>query len=66
VWKLIQDEGRGHIVGVEAGREEGWDACVKVIRERPRRSKRQCLPDDVIDMYHGLPTSDQEELREAA
>jgi hypothetical protein len=66
VWKLIQDEVRVHILGVAAWREEGWEACVKVIMERPRRRKLQRLPDAVIDMYHGLPTSDQEELREAA
>jgi DDE family transposase len=66
VWQLIQDEVRVHILGVEAWREEGWKACVKVIMERPRRRKLQRLPDDVIDMYHSLLISDQEELREAA
>ena len=63
VWQLIQDEVRVHILGVEAWREEGWQACGKVIMERPRRRKLQRLPDAVIDMYH---SSDQEELREAA
>ena len=66
VWKLIQDEVGVHVLGVEAWREEGWEACMKVIMERPRRRKLQRLPDEVIDMYHGLPTSDQEELGEAA
>ena len=66
VWKLSQDEVSVHILGVAAWREEGWEACVKVIMERPRRRKLQRLPDEVIDMYHGLPTRDQEELREAA
>jgi hypothetical protein len=66
VWKLIQDEVGVHILGVEAWREERWEACLKVIMERPRRRSLQRLPDEVIDMYHGLPTSDQEELREAA
>ena len=66
VWKLVQDEVSVHILGVEAWREEGWDACVKVIMERPRRRKLQRLPDAVIDMYHGLPISDREERREAA
>lgn len=65
-WKLIQDEVSVHILGVAAWREEGWGACVKVIMERPRRRKLQGLPDDVIDRYHDLPTSDQAELREAA
>jgi hypothetical protein len=46
-------------------REEGWAACVKVIMERPRRRNLQRLPDEVIDMFHGLPTS-EEERREAA
>ena len=66
VWKLIHDEVRVHILGVEAWREEGWELCVKVIMERPRRRKRQCLPDEVIDVYDGLPISDHEELREVA
>jgi Transposase DDE domain len=66
VWKLSQDEVSVHILGVAAWREEGWDACVKVIMERPRRRKLQCLPNDVIDVYHSLPSRDQEALREAA
>jgi hypothetical protein len=66
VWKLIQDEVGVHILGVEAWREERWEACLKVIMERPRRRTLQRLPDEVIDMYHGVPTSDQEEPREAA
>jgi hypothetical protein len=66
VWQLIQDEVSVHILGVAAWREEGWGACVQVIMERPRRRKLPCLPDDVIDMYHDLPPSDQAELREAA
>jgi hypothetical protein len=66
VWTLIQDEVSVHILGVDAWREEGWEACMKVIMERPRRRKLQRLPDAVIAMYQGLPTSDQEELGEAA
>jgi hypothetical protein len=66
VWKRSQDEVSVHILGVAAWRAEGWEACMKIIMERPRRRKLQRLPDAVIDMYHGLPTSDQEELREAA
>jgi Transposase DDE domain len=60
VWKLIQDEVSVHILGVAAWREEGWEACVQVIMERPRRRNLQRLPDEVIDMYHGLPTSEEE------
>jgi hypothetical protein len=66
VWKLVQDEVRVHILGVAAWREEGWEACVKVLMERPRRRKLQRLPDAVIDMCHSLPTRDQAALREAA
>jgi hypothetical protein len=66
VGKLLQDEVSVHILGGAAWREEGWEACVKGIMERPRRRKLQRLPDEVLDMSHGLPTSDQEELREAA
>jgi hypothetical protein len=66
VWKLIKDEVGVYILGVAAWREEGWEACLEAIMERPRRRKLQGLPDDVIDMYHGFPTSDQDELRDAA
>jgi hypothetical protein len=66
VWKRIQDEVGVHILGVEAWRAEGWEACVKVLMERSRRRKLQRLPDEVLDMYHGLSTSDQEARKEAA
>ena len=66
VWKLMQDEVGVHVLGVAAWREEGREACMKVIMERPRHRKLQHLPDEVIDMSHGLPASDQDELREAA
>jgi hypothetical protein len=33
VWQLIQDEVPVHILGVEAWREEGWAACMRVIME---------------------------------
>jgi hypothetical protein len=69
VWRvgqLIQDEVSVHILGGAAWREEGWGAGVQVSMERPRRSKLPCLPDDVIDLYHDLPPSDQAERREAA
>jgi hypothetical protein len=66
VWKLIKDQAGVHILGVEAWRAEGWEACLKVLMERRRRRKLQRLPDEVIDVYHTLPTSDQEERREAA
>ena len=66
VWKLSQDEVSVHILGVAAWRDEGWEACVKVIMERPRRRKLPRLPDAVIDMDHGLPTTDHEERREVA
>ena len=66
VWKRIQGEVSVHLLGGEAWREEGWEACVKISMERPRRRTLPCLPDDGIDVSHDLPTSDQEELREAA
>ena len=66
VWQRIHDEVSVHILGVEAWREEGGAAGVQVIMERPRRSKLPCLPDDVIDVDHDLPTSDHEERGEAA
>jgi DDE family transposase len=66
VWKLVQDEVSVHILGGEAWRAAGWEACLEVLMERSRRRKLQRLPDEVIDVYHGLIMSDQEELRDAA
>jgi hypothetical protein len=65
-WKLVQGEVSVHILAVDAWREDGWKACIKVLMERSRRRPLQRLPDAVIDMYHGLPTSDKEELSDAA
>jgi Transposase DDE domain len=65
VWKLSQDEVSVHILGVAAWREEGWEAGMKVLMERPRRRNLQRLPNEVSDMGHELPTS-EEERREAA
>jgi Transposase DDE domain len=66
VWKLIKDAVDVCILGVEAWRKEGWGACLKVLMERPRRRTLQRLPDEVIDVYHGLIISAHEELRDAA
>jgi len=66
VWKLIKDAVDVCLLGVEAWREERWAACLEVLMERPRRRTLQRLPDEVIDVYHGLIRSDHEELRDAA
>jgi hypothetical protein len=66
VWKLIKDEVDSYILGVGAWREKGWDACLEVVMERPRRRTLQCLPVAVIDVYHSFLTSDQKELKEVA
>jgi hypothetical protein len=66
VWRLIKDEVGGYILGLGVWRENGWDACLEVVMERPRRRTLQCLPIEVIDVYHGRLTSDQKELKETA
>lgn len=66
VWKLIKDAVDVCLLEVEAWREERWAACLEVLMERPRRRTLQRLPDEVIDVYHGLIISDHEELRDAA
>jgi hypothetical protein len=51
-WKLMQDASAPRITGALAWLEQGWDACVDVLRERPRRRSLQRLPAAACDLLH--------------
>jgi hypothetical protein len=66
VWKHIKDAVDVCILGVEAWREEGWEACLPILMERPRRRPLQRVPDEGIDVYHSRSINNHKDLREAA
>src|ERR671923_1055184 len=54
VWGMLKDEIAPMITGALFWQEEAWEACLKVLAERPRRRKLQQLPSEAIDvLYHG-------------
>jgi hypothetical protein len=54
VWGMLKDEIAPLITGALFWKEEAWEACLKVLAERPRRRKLQQLPPEAIDvLYHG-------------
>ena len=54
VWGMLKDEIAPMITGALFWKEEAWEACLKVLAERPRRRKLQQLPSEAIDvLYHG-------------
>ena len=54
VWGMLKDEIAPMITGALFWKEEAWEACLKVVAERPRRRKLQQLPSEAIHvLYHG-------------
>jgi hypothetical protein len=54
VWGMLKDEIAPMITGALFWKEEAWEACLKVLAERPRRRKLQQLPSEAINvLYHG-------------
>jgi hypothetical protein len=39
VWSMLKDESAPMITGALCWKEEAWEACLKVLAERPRRRK---------------------------
>lgn len=66
VWGLLKDEIRPMVTGVYFWREEGWEACLQVLAERPRRRKLQQLPPEAIAVLYRYDESPQEEILSAA
>ena len=51
---MLKDEIAPMITGALFWKEEAWEACLKVLAERPRRRKLQQLPSEAINvLYHG-------------
>jgi hypothetical protein len=52
--QLMQDTIAPRITGALSWPEQGWDACLHVRRERPRRRTLQRLPTDACEGLHRL------------
>ncbi|MEK7807301.1 MAG: transposase [Chloroflexota bacterium] len=66
VWGMLQDVIAPLITGALFWPEEAWEACLKVLAERPRRRKLQQLPPAAIDLLYHCDEGKQEELPLAA
>jgi len=66
VWGMLKEEIAPMITGALFWKEEAWEACLKVLAERPRRRKLQQLPPAAIDVLYRCGESQQEELPMAA
>jgi hypothetical protein len=66
VWGMLKEEIAPKITGALFWKEEAWEACLKVLAERPRRRKLQQLPPEAIDVLYRCGESQQERLPMAA
>lgn len=55
-WKLMHDTITPRITGALCWPEQGWDACLDVLRERPRRRTLHRLPPEACAVLH-LPVT---------
>lgn len=54
VWGMLKEEIAPMITGAFFWKDAAWEACLKVLAERPRHRKLQQLPPEVIAVcYHG-------------
>jgi hypothetical protein len=66
VWGMLKDEILPMITGSLFWKEEAWEACLKVLAERPRRRTLQQLPPEAIDLLYRCDESRQEDMPVAA
>ena len=66
VWGMLKEEMAPMITGALFWKEEAWEACLKVVAERPRRRQLQQLPPEVIGVLYRCGASQQERLPIAA
>jgi len=52
VWGLLKDEIAPMVTGSLFWKEEGWEACLKVLAERPRRRQLQQLPPEAVAVLY--------------
>ena len=60
VWGMLKDKIAPMITGALFWQEDAWEACLKVLAERPRRRKLQQLPPEAIDVLYCCDASKQE------
>jgi len=66
IWGMLKDEITPMITGALFWKEEAWEACLKVLAERPRRRTLQQLPPEAIDMLYRCDESQQDDIPVAA
>ena len=66
VWGLLKEESAPMITGAVFWQEEVWEACLKVLAERPRRRKLQQLPPEAIALLYRWDEAQQAESPIAA
>ena len=66
VWGMLKEEIAPMITGALFWKEEAWEACLKVLAERPRRRKLQQLPSEAINVLYRWDESKQEGMPIAA
>jgi hypothetical protein len=66
VWGMLKEAIAPMITGALFWKEEAWEACLKVLAERPRRRTLQQLPPEVIAVCYRYDASQQEGLSMAA
>jgi hypothetical protein len=66
IWGMLKDEIAPMITGALFWKDTAWEACLKVLVERPRRRKLQQLPPEVINVLYRCDASQQEEPPVAA
>ena len=59
LWGMLKDQMAPRITGALFWPEDAWEACLKVLAERPRRRKLQRLPLEAIDILHRCDASQQ-------
>lgn len=60
IWGMLKDKIAPMITGAVFWQEDTWEACLKVLAERPRRRKLQQLPPEAINILYGCDASQQE------
>lgn len=66
VWGLLKEEIAPMIPGALFWQEEVWEACLKVLAERPRRRKLPQLPPEAIALLYRWDEDQQAESPLAA
>ena len=52
VWGLLKDEIAPMVTGSLFWKDEAWEACLKVLAERPRRRRLQQLPPEAVAVLY--------------